>query len=136
MSIRHPRSLGRTARRLASIVAVAVLAGSILPMAAAVPLASTPLAPKALANTPAPASVTLAGSLQSEIGCGGDWDPACAASHLTNDAADDVWQGTFSLPAGDYEYKAALNDSWDENYGANAARAAPTSFSASAARPP
>ncbi len=71
-------------------------------------------------HTPAPASVTLAGSLQSELGCTGDWDPACAATHLTSDANDDAWQGTFSLPAGSYEYKAALNDGWDENYGANA----------------
>ena len=58
---------------------------------------------------------------QSEAGCAGDWDPGCAATHLTYDAGDDVWQGTFSLPAGSYEYKAALNDSWDENYGLHAA---------------
>ena len=44
---------------------------------------------------------------------------------------DDVWQGTFALPAGNYEYKAALNDAWDENYGLHAARAAPTSRSTS-----
>ncbi|HMN59625.1 MAG TPA: hypothetical protein PJ988_04640, partial [Anaerolinea sp.] len=69
----------------------------------------------------APASVTIAGSLQSEAGCGGDWDPACAATHLAYDANDDVWQGTFTLPADSYEYKAALNDSWDVNYGLNAA---------------
>ena len=50
--------------------------------------------------TPNPASVTIAGSLQSEAGCPGDWDPGCAATHLTYDAGDDVWQGTFSLPAG------------------------------------
>ena len=33
------------------------------------------------------------------------------------DAGDDVWQGTFTVPAGDWEYKAALQDSWTENYG-------------------
>src|SRR5437868_13144418 len=76
--------------------------------------------PAATANTPAPTSVTIAGSLQSEAGCAGDWDPACAATHLTYDAADDVWQGTFSLPAGAYEYKAALNNAWDETYGLHA----------------
>ena len=65
-------------------------------------------------------SVTIAGSLQSELGCPGDWDPACAATHLTFDAADQVWQASFVLPAGTYEYKAALNDTWDENYGAGA----------------
>ena len=88
----------------------------LLPLAAAGLL----LIPSATANTPAPASVTIAGSLQSELGCAGDWDPACAATHLTYDASDDVWQGTFSLPAGGYEYKAALNDSWTENYGLHA----------------
>jgi glucoamylase len=70
--------------------------------------------------TPNPTSVTLAGSLQSELGCTGDWQPDCAATHLTYDAGDDVWQETFTLPAGSYEYKAALNDSWDENYGLHA----------------
>src|ERR671922_928968 len=73
-------------------------------------------------HTPPPASVTLVGSLQSELGCGGDWDPGCATTHLTYDANDTVWQGTWSLPAGSYEYKAALNDSWAENYGAHAVR--------------
>jgi glucan 1,4-alpha-glucosidase len=67
-----------------------------------------------------PTSVTIAGSLQSEAGCGGDWVPACAGTHLSYDAGDDVWQGTFTLPAEAYEYKAALNDSWTENYGLHA----------------
>jgi glucoamylase len=70
--------------------------------------------------SPDPSSVTVAGSLQSEVGCPGDWDPACAATHLTYDASDDAWQGTFALPAGAYDYKAALNDSWTENYGLHA----------------
>jgi glucan 1,4-alpha-glucosidase len=78
------------------------------------------LLPSATANTPNPSSVTIAGSLQSELGCPADWQPDCAATHLTYDAGDDVWQGTFSLPAGNYEYKAALNNSWDENYGLHA----------------
>ncbi|MBE0696854.1 MAG: alpha-amylase, partial [Anaerolineaceae bacterium] len=71
--------------------------------------------------TPAPTSVAIVGSLQSELGCPGDWDPACGASSLAYDAEDDVWQSTpWPIPAGSYEYKAALNGSWDENYGANA----------------
>src|SRR5437764_14184753 len=71
-------------------------------------------------STPDPTSVTIAGSLQSEAACAGDWDPACAATHLTYDAADDVWQGAFSLPGGAYEYKAALTNGGDENYGLHA----------------
>ncbi|HEY0557722.1 MAG TPA: alpha-amylase, partial [Thermoanaerobaculia bacterium] len=74
----------------------------------------------ALANTPAPQFVTVAGDLQSELGCPNDWMPDCAATHLAYDPVDDVWQGTFNVPAGSYQYKAALNNSWTENYGANA----------------
>jgi glucoamylase len=79
------------------------------------------LLPAATAShTPTPSSVTIAGSLQSELSCPADWQPECAATHITYDASDDVWQGTFSVPAGSYEYKAALNNSWDENYGLHA----------------
>ncbi len=67
-------------------------------------------------HTPDPSSVTVAGSLQDELGCPGDWQPDCAATHLTFDAEDDVWQDVFNVPVGNYEYKAALNDSWDESY--------------------
>lgn len=73
------------------------------------------------ANTPDPTAVTIAGSLQSELGCPGDWQPECAATHLIYDGNDDVWQAVFNVPAGSWEYKAALNGSWTENYGANAA---------------
>ncbi|MGH3071233.1 MAG: alpha-amylase family glycosyl hydrolase [Gaiellaceae bacterium] len=73
-------------------------------------------------HTPAPATVTIAGSLQSELGCSGDWQPDCAATHLVYDAGDDAWQRSFDVPAGSWEYKAPLNDSWAENYGANATR--------------
>ena len=78
--------------------------------------------PAAADHTADPTNVTVAGSLQSELGCAADWDPTCAATHLDFDAEDDAWQATFDVPAGGYEYKAALNDAWDENYGANATR--------------
>ena len=65
-------------------------------------------------------SVTIAGSLQSEVGCPADWQPGCAATHLTFQPVEPngVWQATFTLPAGSYEYKVAINDSWDVSYGA------------------
>ena len=62
--------------------------------------------------------VTVPGSLNSEMGCAGDWDPACERAKLTL-RSDGVWEGTFELPAGDYEYKAAINGSWAINYGLN-----------------
>jgi glucan 1,4-alpha-glucosidase len=96
--------------RLRPLLIVAVVVASLLPTTSA--LAS---------HTPNPTSVTVAGSLQSEAGCPGDWDAACATTHLTYDANDDVWQGAFALPAGSFEYKAPLNDGWTENYGLHAA---------------
>ena len=69
---------------------------------------------------PQPTAVTIAGNLQSELGCTGDWQSDCVATHLLLDSADNVWQKTFMLPAGDWEYKATLDSSWTENYGANA----------------
>ncbi|MCB9319285.1 MAG: cadherin-like domain-containing protein [Lewinellaceae bacterium] len=67
-----------------------------------------------------PASVTVGGSFQSDLGCPGDWDPACSITHLQFDAVNQVWYGDFDgIPAGYYEYKFAINDSWTENYGLN-----------------
>lgn len=101
----------RTHRRVTLTTLLALTLSVLAPWAA----------PRALADhTTSPASVTIAGSLQNEAGCAGDWDPTCAATQLVYDAEDDVWQGNLALPAGDFEYKAALNNDWAENYGANA----------------
>ena len=64
--------------------------------------------------------VTLVGSLQSELGCPGDWQPECTATELAP-IGGGRYQGTFALPAGSYEYKVAINRSWNENYGAGGA---------------
>src|SRR4030095_12878773 len=82
-------------------------------------LMCSPIASRA-DHTPEPSSVTIAGSLQSEAGCPSDWSPECALTHLAFEAGDDVWQATFALPAGSWEYKAALDNAWTENYGLHA----------------
>ncbi|KUJ83523.1 DUF3372 domain-containing protein [Microbulbifer flavimaris] len=69
------------------------------------------------ADTPDPSAVNIPGTLQSQIGCLHNWQPECAASMLSYDSNDDKWQGSFFIPAGYWEYKAALNGSWEENYG-------------------
>ena len=66
-------------------------------------------------------AVSMPGSHNSEIGCPGDWQPDCDQAQMTLDANDLVWKKTVTLPAGGYEYKAAINKSWDENYGAGGA---------------
>ncbi len=93
LGVRSPR------RRLATVIGIAGLLAGLLPAAGAGPAVAS--------HTPGPTSVTIAGSLQSEMGCASDWNPACDASGLTLDPGDGVWQGSFALPAGGYEYKAA-----------------------------
>lgn len=60
--------------------------------------------------------VSVPGNHNSEMGCAGDWAPSCEAAMLT-ERPDGVFAGTFSLPAGTYEYKVAIDGSWAENYG-------------------
>jgi pullulanase-type alpha-1,6-glucosidase len=73
-----------------------------------------------------PASVGVPGSYQSEAGCAGDWDPACPATQLVYDLNGDIWRNTFNItPAAAYEYKVALNGSWDVNYGLGAQQNGP-----------
>ena len=76
--------------------------------------------PALASHTPDPASVNLAGSVESEATAGacGDWDPACPASVFTA-AGNNVFVFPSALiPAGSYEYKVALGG-WTENYGSN-----------------
>ncbi|MGJ3240964.1 MAG: pullulanase-type alpha-1,6-glucosidase [Anaerolineae bacterium] len=67
---------------------------------------------------PEPELVVVAGSFQGELGCSDDWQPDCEETALSLNA-DGLWEGTFAIPTGNYEYKAALDGSWDRNYGAN-----------------
>jgi pullulanase-type alpha-1,6-glucosidase len=69
-----------------------------------------------------PAEVSIPGSLNSEMGCPGDWQPECEQAQLTLDPKDEIWKGTYSLPAGEFEYKVAIDRSWTENYGAGGVR--------------
>ncbi len=59
--------------------------------------------------------VNLPGSWQSTVSdC--EWDPACADTAM--ELGDDgLYYATFTIPAGDYEIKVALDGGWDTNYG-------------------
>ncbi len=87
-----------------------------------VPLLAIAVPPAAADHTPLPAVVALVGSLQSELGCPGDWQPECGVTRLLPvDGSPGLYQATFDVPAGDFEVKVALNGSFDENYGAGGA---------------
>jgi hypothetical protein len=99
----------RLARRTTAVLAVIA--------ATATGLVAAPLAPAAAADR----VVTVAGSLQSELGCPADWQPSCAASELPL-VSGTTYRRDFTVPAGSYELKVTINGSWDENYGADGVR--------------
>jgi arabinogalactan oligomer/maltooligosaccharide transport system substrate-binding protein len=68
--------------------------------------------------------VNLPGSYQDKAGCGAAWDPACDATAMT-EGEDGLFTLTVELPAGDYEFKVALNGDWAVNYGSDGAQDGP-----------
>ena len=48
-------------------------------------------------------TATIVGSLQSELGCSGDWQPDCAQTRLTRDGDTTAYRKVFDVPAGSYE---------------------------------
>ncbi|WP_024287088.1 pullulanase-type alpha-1,6-glucosidase [Cellulomonas sp. KRMCY2] len=93
--------------------ATALLATLAVALTGAVGLAG-PLVPTAQAVA---TSVALVGDLQSELGCPGDWQPDCPATELAATATPGQFAAEFEVPAGSWQYKVALNDTWDEAYG-------------------
>ncbi len=73
----------------------------------------------ATAAAAGPGSVVITGNLQSEAGCVSDIQPDCANTALVRSAGDGVWRRTFSLPAGSFNYFAALDGTLDVVYGRN-----------------
>lgn len=105
-----PRQRADFTRKLAAALAAACATPLVL---GALPL------PAFADHTTSPAVVALVGSLQSELGCPGDWQPECAATRLLPvEGSSTLYRATFDVPAGTYAMKVALNNSWDENYGA------------------
>ncbi|OKP73737.1 pullulanase [Paenibacillus sp. P3E] len=64
--------------------------------------------------------VVLVGNLQSELSTEAaptsDWNPDASVTQLTY-VDNGMYKFTGTLPAGVYEYKIALNGTWDESYG-------------------
>lgn len=64
--------------------------------------------------------VAVPGNFNAQVGCEGDWDPACDDVQLTL-GEDGLWTTTLDLTAGEYEGKAAINKGWDINFGKDGA---------------
>ena len=86
-------------------------------IAGAVAASALAFSPGLVAAAEEPRTFALVGSLQSELGCAEDWAPACAETELLPTDTAGIYAADFTLPAGTYEYKVAVNDAWDESYG-------------------
>lgn len=73
-------------------------------------------------ENPLPSLVNVPGTFQPLLGCPAPWAPDCVDTALAYNEAWGIWTRTFTIPAGDYEFKVALNGGWGENYGAFADR--------------
>jgi hypothetical protein len=63
----------------------------------------------------------LFGTLQSELGCLSDYDQSCDNPALTFNAVSGKWEGTFTVPAGCYQFqvKETVNCFGSAYYGDN-----------------
>ena len=73
---------------------------------------------EALNALSAPESVSFPGSYANRLG-GTDWEPADPTVQAADAEGDGIWTLAAALPGGDYEFKVAVNGTWDENYGRN-----------------
>lgn len=82
----------------------------------AVPIAR--ITPREPAQSPIEkGQVVLPGTIQSALG-GNEWDPNGQITKMTP-VRPGVYEFVAALPAGNYQYKVAVNGSWEENYGQN-----------------
>jgi hypothetical protein len=121
---RKPRTKAGATQQVAKVAAAAASAPSAVTEAAAEEAAPAPAevaaeeAAPAAPSFPQPDAVALAGNFATVLGCSSDWQPEFEQVQMQLDPSDQLWKLEVELPAGSYAYKAAINRSWDENYGA------------------
>ncbi|MFE4541456.1 glycosidase [Arthrobacter sp. NPDC056727] len=65
-----------------------------------------------------PGAVAVAGDFNTLLGAPENWAPQYDEAQMKLDELDQLWKLSAEIPAGYYNFKIALNRSWDENYGA------------------
>jgi hypothetical protein len=63
----------------------------------------------------------IVGDFFEEAGVGKDWQAEDSTLLLKDDEWDGIYEGTFTIPAGDYAFKITNGKSWDESYGVDGA---------------
>ncbi len=74
---------------------------------------------RALIANPLTGMINVPGSYQAQAGCPGDWQPECKVTAMTKGDDGLYRSGPFTIKAGDYEFKIALDGSWTTNYGSD-----------------
>ncbi len=77
--------------------------------------------------------VTVAGTMQQQLGCEENWAADCDASTLAYDADSNMWSGTFDVAAGAYEYTITIDGSWDISFGVDGQSGMGTNYTLSLA---
>lgn len=62
---------------------------------------------------------TVPGSFNDDLGCGGEWQPGCLRTFMSDVNGDGIFTFvTNAIPVGNYEFKIATNEDWgNPNYG-------------------
>ena len=77
-----------------------------------------PIGGSAIGSSDQPAAVAVAGDFNTLLGAPENWAPQYDEAQMKLDTLDQLWKLSAEIPAGYYNFKIALNRSWDENYGA------------------
>ncbi len=62
--------------------------------------------------------IVLAGDMMAEVG-GSNWSPDNLLGWMKDPDGDQVYELSLQIPAGNWQYKIAVNESWTESYGLN-----------------
>ncbi|UKA55403.1 glycosidase [Arthrobacter sp. FW305-BF8] len=98
--------------------AVAPVAKAVRKKAEADAEAQAPAVENSTETIEQPAAVAVAGDFNTLLGAPENWAPQYDEAQMKLDELDQLWKISAEIPAGYYNFKIALNRSWDENYGA------------------
>lgn len=65
-----------------------------------------------------PEKVVLAGTFQDEAGCTADWQADCSNTEMQLNTESGMYEASFFVPKGCYEYRVAVNSQLEGSYGA------------------
>ena len=89
-----------------------------MPVMAEVENNNTKVNEKTLVKNESEAFAVVVGDFLQVNGNGSDWDPKNMNGVLKK-YKNGLYEGTLKLKAGNYNYKIAMNGTWDESYGNN-----------------